>query len=420
MLMMSSPHNIAGSNPMKRSLFKRPSWSKPQTLSTGADLFHRSNQTYIDVAAAAERHRKRKLARKERELVRRTDSGDKAEETQYASESEDDDDSSVTEEDCDISRDENINLKFTPSKLDESDPALSLPSPNSLSTALRKPDETSTAASKSDSGHTQRARDPHIIDLEDEDEGPEVTRKKRGHRAAFAKSAAKPIEDDGMVSDEEFPELARQARERARRKRLEEDKARAASDNYVDDIPQGHIFQQSVPGYHETPPPPASDPILQILINSKIPNTTPLIVNRKLSQRLKDVKIAWIERQQLTADTAHKVFLTWRGKRLFDVATCKSLGLSVGPNSRMLTTDDSVFDDEGRIHIEAMTAEILEAEKQAKTNEAQTEGDETVGRPRTEDQEKEVQIRIICKAKGFADFKLIVKPVSTSRSNTGV
>jgi hypothetical protein len=82
------------------------------------------------------------------------------------------------------------------------------------------------------------------------------------------------------------------------------------------------------------PPSQAPSPILSLLIHSSLPDTSPLLVKRRLNQRLKEVRTAWLTKQQteghLPASFDHAtVFLTWRGKRLFDFTTCKSLGVGV-------------------------------------------------------------------------------------------
>lgn len=409
MIIMNSSQNAAGPSLTKRSLFNKPSWSKPQALSTGADLFHRSNQTYVDVAAEAERQRKKKLARKERERARRADSEERAGKRQRVSESEDEDDTSASDEDPNSSRSENTKVSSTKTKVENRNGVVSPPKPKSSPRSLLKHDEASIAA-RLVLDQKQKPPTSHVINLEDEDENPKTLREKADLEFIPTKLATYPIEDDKSVSDEEFPELARQARERARRKRLEEDMAPATPDALHTSQDQGSQQSERLP-QSTPPPPPPSDPILQILITSSIPDTTPLIVNRKLTQRLKDVRLAWTERQHFTADIADKVFLTWRGKRLFDVTSCRSLGLSAGPNGRILATGDNVLDEEGRIHMEAMTAEILEAYKKAKINDPPVEDEGFIQKDALAEQKQEAQIKIICKARGFADFKLIVKPV---------
>ncbi|KAI1932676.1 hypothetical protein LOZ12_006748 [Ophidiomyces ophidiicola] len=69
---------------------------------------------------------------------------------------------------------------------------------------------------------------------------------------------------------------------------------------------------------------------------------------------LGDVQKAWCEKQVLDPTVASTVFLTWQGKRLFDVTTCKSLGvLPLAPGSSGEVGDLQV-------HMEAVTPEAFE------------------------------------------------------------
>ncbi|OOF96940.1 hypothetical protein ASPCADRAFT_44891 [Aspergillus carbonarius ITEM 5010] len=101
--------------------------------------------------------------------------------------------------------------------------------------------------------------------------------------------------------------------------------------------------------------------IVQILITSKIPNTKPLIVRRRMHQPLKDVRLAWCNRQQLSREKQASVFLTWKGKRLFDVTTCRSLGIQTNRGSFVgLEYDPFEVDGEDiQVHMEAATEESL-------------------------------------------------------------
>ncbi|KAE8163131.1 ubiquitin-2 like Rad60 SUMO-like-domain-containing protein [Aspergillus tamarii] len=100
------------------------------------------------------------------------------------------------------------------------------------------------------------------------------------------------------------------------------------------------------------------DAIVQILITSKIESTKPLIVHRKMSQSLRDVRLAWCNRQSIPKEMQSSIVLTWKGRRLFDVTTCRSLGLSV-PKA---LADSLVYGDrvqhggkeDIRIHMEAV------------------------------------------------------------------
>ncbi|PYH90683.1 hypothetical protein BO71DRAFT_443717 [Aspergillus ellipticus CBS 707.79] len=104
-----------------------------------------------------------------------------------------------------------------------------------------------------------------------------------------------------------------------------------------------------------------NDVVVQILITSKIPNTKPLIVRRKMRQPLKDVRLAWCNRQNLSKQMQGSVFLTWKGKRLFDVTTCRSLRIQTKGGNITSPRDLNFFpadNKELQIHMEAATEEI--------------------------------------------------------------
>ena len=401
-----------GSVAKKRLLFNKPSWSKPQALSNGANLFHRSNQTYVDSAAEAERKRKKKLARKERERSHRED-GEARSGKRRRTSSDEENGSSGSSSDEKPSRVEGPKVTPTPKKEGHIpipasvNPQRTRPSPKTL----LKRYEAEIDAKVLGIAKKLKAKPSDIINIDDDDDDVELQAAKDHSDLAVVSPPRPSASDDQPPSDEEFPELARQARDKARRKRLEAD----IVSNTPEPSPSGSSnsqLQRSQSLRQSTPPPPAPDPVLQILITSTIPNTEPLIVNRKLSQRLKEVRITWTERQQFTPDFGESVFLTWRGRRLFDVASCKSLGITVDPNGNIRTRGDSLDDLDGKIHMEAMTAEIFEAYKRAKKHEVAEGTEAPIEEPILVEEKKEPQIRIILKARGFADVKIIVKPVS--------
>lgn len=402
--------------PKKRSLFNKPSWSKPQALSNGNELFHRSNQTYVGVAAQAERDKKKRLARKERERACREEDQRAGKRQRISSPDEDDeDDQTSSDEEIYRSKDETIQSLTTKAKLQPVAHVTSSHNPPHSPKSLIKRYEAECAAKKMKEDQKAKMQSSVIIDLEDEEDASEGLENRDTPRVIELIPRKPADEDDRQDSDEEFPELARQARENARRKRLEGDIVSAPPDPPPSAASDGYL-QRSQSTRLPTPPPPLSDPILSILITSNIPNTGSLIVNRKLSQRLKEVKLAWAQRQQFTPDFTETICLTWRGQRLFDVTSCKSLGISVDPHGNVMEKGDIFGEMDGKVHLEAMTPEILEAYKKAKNR-------ETVGEERNVEEtplgeKKEPGIKIICKAKDFSDFKLVVKPVSISNPNS--
>ena len=414
----AATHSSGSPASKKRSLFNKPSWSKPQALSTGANLFHRSNQTYVDSAAEVERERKRKLARKERERARREDSEARSGKRRRIS-SDEEDENNGSSSDEKSSQVEEHKIAPTPSKKDR----ISIPTPvspqktrDSPKTLLKRY-EAAIEAKVSDIEKKLKAKSSDIINLDDDENDLELQADKDDDDIAIVVPPRPCVLDDQPPSDEEFPELARQARDKARRKRLEADIVSTTPDPSPAGSSNGQLQRsQSLHQSTSPAPVPEPDPVLQILVTSTIPNTEPLIVHRKLSQRLKEVRITWTERQQFTSDFAESVFLTWRGRRLFDVASCKSLGITVDPNGHIRTRGDSLDDLDGKIHMEAMTAKIFEAYKKAKMHEIADGTEAPAEEPVVVEEKKEPQIRIILKARGFADVKIIVKPVSHSPS----
>lgn len=399
----------------KRFIFNQPSWSNPQQIGTADDFFHRSNQTYVDVAAESERKRKGREVRKQR-LQTRGDAteGRVVKRRRVSDYSSDEDDSSNSEKTDQLnSQKQDVDLIVTKTNHVVS------PNPKKLKSSpksLTKRYEDTITVGKVD----QKPHHPlDIIDLEELEEKP--TSEQDGEKESdddmevtHVKVPKPPDEDDFPVSDDEFAELARKARENARRKRLEEDLALATSDPPPSSVEDG-CLQRSHSYHQPTPPPPTPDSVVQILITSRIDNTEPLIVCRGLSQRLKDVRLAWCQRQGFKPEFIPMVFLTWKGKRLFDVTTCKSLGIAVGSNGEILKSQrDVTGEEETQVHMEAMTVELFEDYQKAKRRHMDEEDEDEVaaGEISLVAQKPEVQVKIILKAKGFEDFKLIVKPVS--------
>lgn len=398
---------------MKRSIFNKPSWSNPQQVQNAENFFHRSNQTYVDVAAEAARKRERKLTRKQREQLQESSTiGRPAKRRRVSVDSDDDSNSSSSDEDAPPTKEADV--KGGEASLDSKAGIASPVEPKASPKSLAKRYDHYIAVRKRDEAPKPPPSD--IVDLEDETVEQEVQEIFENPLLAVVKAAIASEDDEFAASDEEFPELARKAREKARRKRLETDTAFEIPDAPLKIGNFGSLQRsQSIPQSTSLPPPP--DPIVQIMITSQIENTEPLIIRRRVSQRLKDVRLTWCHRQEFNPELVPTVFLTWKGKRVFDVTTCKSLGITVDQYGKILIKGrmDIMEDVDGQIHMEAMTDEILEEYRKAKTRAIvdgeDEEADASKEAPPSE-KKKEPQVKIILKARGFEDLKLIVRPVS--------
>lgn len=165
-------------------------------------------------------------------------------------------------------------------------------------------------------------------------------------------------------------------------------------------------------------------------------------MRRKLSQRLKDVRMAWCDKQlidgQQPLDAAVKagIFLTWKGRRVWDVTTCGSMGVRVDARGRIVgagveDTDGGVVagaDGKGNVHLEAWTEEVWEeAEDERRRSDRARMARAAAADLSDEDGEEEAlevlpaepvvqKIRIVLQARGMEAFKLIVKPTTTIRT----
>ncbi|KAL8713476.1 MAG: hypothetical protein Q9220_002338 [cf. Caloplaca sp. 1 TL-2023] len=408
---------------LRRPLFTKPSWAQKEDAGNATDFFRRSNQNYVNIAVEAERERQRKLARRARHQQHLNQIAEpRAKRQRTSSESGSDTDSTHSTNDeqshITIASKQDV-LPVIPNSL-EGDRITTYPqqlgSPKSLSERY----ENALAVKEVDSKQTSLPS--NVIDLEDEGEDDEedILSKAQEESPVEVSAVARPAptqeDDDLFPSDDEFAELARKARTSAEAKKLQAYRPTEPPD------PRSPILRNENVDSHSgisdaRPYPNVPDPTVSILITSRIPNTNPLIVNRKVSQRLKEVRLVWCQRQGFATEFTTTVFLQWRGKRLFDVTSCRSLGVGVDPNGKIVLRGqkDILGEEEGQLHMEAITEELLKEDQRMGQQESH-EG----GQRETEMEAEqppgiaklEAQVRIVLKAPGHGDLKLIVKPTT--------
>ncbi|POS88217.1 hypothetical protein EPUL_000797 [Erysiphe pulchra] len=222
-------------------------------------------------------------------------------------------------------------------------------------------------------------------------------------------SQSLPTERQPDKTDEEYPEFIQQAREREKLKA----KQRLIAASYIGQ--QNKTSEENVNDIFDSEPKSAIeiDPTVELLITSELEGTRPLRVKRKLSQRLKEARLTWCEKQHIRTDKLGRpleeaIFLTWRGKRLFDVTTCGSLGLKVD-NGRTLSPGKNGLGPNGNIHLEAWTEDTLRA-KEEKDSENRGNESENESKP---DIDNDPICKLILKAKDMEPWKILVRPTTT-------
>jgi len=229
----------------------------------------------------------------------------------------------------------------------------------------------------------------------------------------------KPAEEDlDEESDEELAALARQARAQ-RLQRL--DKASSTPDPGVKSpIPRSG---GAATGYGASAPSHDPDPAIQLFISSPIPNTRPIVIVRRMSQRLQEVRVGWCKKMEFEEDFIEKVFLIHRMRRYYDMTTVKSLGLNVEFDGSVTLKGAEGKDGVDQLHLEAVTQDLfnkMKAEQEKETlkrsgqwDPAAEAGAEEEAAAAAKKQEDEALIRVVLRARNKADFKLKVKPVSS-------
>lgn len=380
----------------KRSLFNRPAWAQDTSTAKpeSSDVFSRSHN-YQDVIAERERQRREKAKKKAEKVKRR-------------SESFQEDSSNSSAKRRRVSDDAESDLVIVDSAEKSDDDEEFRSKAHRIGSTV---DKISRQYERVVDARKTRSTPKDIITLGDSSDDEPVH--PPGPPPSSTQSGAQAIEDDDDdESDPEFRELARKARENRRREEQQR---------------QEHEQRSGTPAdsYYTTPAIPF-DPVVQLFITSQIPDTSPLIVGRKLSQRLQEVREAWCKKQNFSPEFSATVFFTYQLRKTYDVTTCKSLGVKVDCYGKVIPDVLDPFREIGehdtKIHIEAVTPELweeLKAKKTAKGRRGRPDAyseDNTPAFGGADEEQEEVReeatIKLLLKAKGFKDLKVKVRPVS--------
>jgi hypothetical protein len=383
---------MSDAKPKKSGFFKKPAWLtekakeevKPEEKKDATQMFARSVGTVSDILAEQKRKEALRAEKKAKSKEKEKEAAESPRNKhRKLSEDEDYDEDSKRKKD-------------------------SISPRRTISTIQKSADSSPTSLSKRYDAalHGQKKRG-NIIQLSDgessDDGSPDSTLTTKRTRTEIDTTTISMPQDDSQKEDEdeEFAKIAAAVRARAR----QQEQAKKSST-----LVNGH---SELPNPVDTGP----NPTIDLLVWSPIEDTIPLLVKRKYLQNFRDIRKAWLERQTtLPHTTKDAIYFTWRDKRIFDVATIKSLGIKLDEyGNAIIPTDQGKYkDSEERIVLCATTDAQVRLEK---------EEDERLKRQKQREEEGEVEvpppvqapkidgIRIVLRARGFTDQKLIVKPV---------
>lgn len=401
------PHTAREICSLLMSLFKRPSWATTQVSVVEGDdsLFSHSSRSYSEIIAEDQR-KKRERAEKERLKREKKDrkvaeKGIKDEHIHGAPKRR----RITAEEGEGLLGLVGLSSAATPESVDEAiGGQVDRDIPQRRSPRFNTIDKVAVAAPAS-----AATRAP-VIDLEDSEGEIQLVQP-----SAKEQLEDQPIEDE---SDEELAELARQVR--ARRRLSERDGSKASQSRDSDtQSPELDV------GKSQSPSRSQPDPVVKLFITSPIEGTKPLIVFRKLSQRLQEIREVWCKRQEFSKEMSDKVFLIHKMRRVYDVTTCKSLGLAVAADGHTIIMKGAeMMDGVDQVHLEAVTDQVYAELKAARERDARklpslldsidesptaiSSGQRQLAEPEGE----EKLTRILLKARGQKDFRLKVRPTT--------
>ncbi|CAI7615450.1 unnamed protein product [Penicillium glandicola] len=317
------------------SFFKKPSWAVQNTAETGTDFYRRSEQTYSDIIAA------------EREAHQKPKSPEIPEHTEDTGDTEDPEPKKRRRVSREKREAHNDSSPVQDGSREVDSDKIALPEPQEASSFSHDSTPEPVKSAKQDETTQRRSPETRLSQSPQKVSGP-------------APPGGLPVRPVIVLDDDSETQSPQPVQ------------------------PPQPIQPAKVPEY---------DPVVQIMITSEIANTKPLLVHRKMSQRLRDVRLAWCNRQNLEPHIQTSIYLTWKGRRLFDVTTCRSLGINTGKNSAAIPGIDDDFADqkELRIHMEAITSPDNEKPPTASQSPEDDQGE---------------PMKLILRSPGYDDFRI--------------
>ena len=391
-----SPSKTVTASGTKKSFFKRPAWATNAPSVESRDFFRHADTVYDSIVREKERKREKsaqkKIAKNEQDQALEPRES-KRRRISTAEENVVDDQRSASEASEKAVTD-------TEDDFPQAGKHISCLEPTSGEEPPAPPVRSVSPARKGTSAIQEAGVNSNMIEV-DSDGAQKALPSPEIVQPTHTKTTEAEVSED---EDEYVLELKRKAREKSRAKECKEKDAagishdrpsvRSTSETQTPSPSPAAMVGASQPGLPQpqpapAPPPPLSlekETIVQILITTSMPEAQPLLVNRKVSQQMRQVREVWCARQKFDEETSARIVFTWRGKRLYDTSTSTHL-LNVLKKERarqmgFLINGDEGDADEidpsgGRIELEAMTKDMFEQQQLRQAQRRQNSGQDT-------------------------------------------
>lgn len=406
------------------SLFKRPAWAQTQASDqkeSDQNIFSHSSHSYNEIVAEEQRKKKQRAEKQKlKQECRSSGKRDIKDEQEKRGGGSPKRRRITFEEGEDLLGSVGLSSAIVSRRAEGND---NIAEDDGQDSPVRKSPRLNRHVNKDRSGVVPPSKVPRAAVVELGDSDNEVVQQPRPAQQPRPVQQEAQDEDE---SDDEFAELARQARAQ---RNLKEDAKKSQTPDVRTPTPGQDAADAGRTGY---PSPPLPDPPVKFFISSELPGTQPLIVYRKLSQRLQEIRQVWCSKQGFSEQQTQDIFLIHRMRKLYDVTTCKSLGLYVNEDGNVAMKGAEGLDGVDQVHLEAVTDAIfarLKAEKDAKDrkrnglllSEDDAEAEASEAPQAASGAKEESLIRILLKGKGVSEpYKLKVKPVRATPANNMV
>ena len=168
-----------------------------------------------------------------------------------------------------------------------------------------------------------------------------------------------------VVEDEEDDPFLREVQRKAREKAQQQQRVTKVEESRVQSAVATERTETT--GLNADPPPSAETQKgkISILVQTRIPGTKDLVVQRQASGSLRAVKEYWTQRHNLEPAFAQQVLFTWRGTKLYNSSTTQSL-IDILKRENGIPLESDEDPSKGKIMLEAVTQDILDQQAREK------------------------------------------------------
>jgi hypothetical protein len=153
------------------------------------------------------------------------------------------------------------------------------------------------------------------------------------------------------------------------------------------------------------------NPVIQVFVEPLMPDVMPVAVKIHYQQTFKEVRQSWCQTNiaagKLPPSTEPDVIIKLNGRKIYDVQTCKSLGIGLDTEGRPTLQDaHGIPQPLEMVHIYATTRQLEDEEREKRLREA-----DAPDAPSSPAEAKEPEYKLVLRSRDYDEMKVTVKQV---------